>query len=272
MTVETLKLFPNDENATLTSYITIQHPELTQPPRPAMLICPGGGYGFVSEREAEPIAIAFLNAGYNCFILRYSVNEKAKDYAPLIEASLSMKNIRENAEKYNIDPCRVFAVGFSAGAHLVGSLATLWDIPEVSAALGNAEHGINKPTGAILSYPVISALEFTHKDSFCRLCGKEDPSKEELEKFSLEHHVKNGVTSPCFIWHTFPDATVPVQNSIMFANTLANEKVPFELHIFPNGPHGLSLANKLTATWDGSIVQEVQCWIDLAVTWAENIK
>ena len=126
MKTEVINLCPEKSNATLTTYIANDEPELMMPPRIALLICPGGGYHWLSDREAEPIAKTFFGAGMNCFVLRYSLNEKACFPQPLVEASLAMKHIRENAEKYNIDPERVFVIGFSAGGHLAASLGTLW--------------------------------------------------------------------------------------------------------------------------------------------------
>lgn len=267
---ETFLLSDRYDDATLTTYVSDDPPDLKMGLRPAMIVCPGGGYSMLSNREAEPIVKEFLAAGLNVFLLRYSVKEKAANYAPLIQASLAIKHVRENAEKYRIDPNRVFIVGFSAGGHLAASSGILWNIPEVREALGDAPEGINKPTGMVLSYPVITGYEFAHRGSINNLCGKKDNTDEEIRRFSLEYHVDE-TTSPAFIWHTFDDKVVPIQNSLLLADALTRAHVPFELHIFPKGPHGLALCT--TETWSQNpamIMPNCAEWIKLAVTWIRS--
>ncbi len=266
MLYETIRL-REETNATLTTYVATETPELKNAKRRAIVVCPGGGYHFLSEREAEPIARFYFAKGMNAFILRYSVKPNAHSYNPLIEAALAIKHIRENAEKYNIDPDYVFIVGFSAGGHLAASTGILWNIPEVRAALGDAPEGIAKPTGMILSYPVITAGPKAHKGSIKNLCGKDNPTEEEENRFSLELHVDE-TTSPAFIWSTFEDKTVPVESSLYLASAMREAGVPFELHIYPKGAHGLALANEESAG-DRShmLVPHVQDWIELSYKW-----
>jgi dipeptidyl aminopeptidase/acylaminoacyl peptidase len=136
--------------------------------------------------------------------------------------------------------------------------------------MGDAPYGINKPTGSVLCYPVISGVDHPHIGSFKRLLGNENPSEEELRSFSLELNVTED-TVPSFIWHTFEDKTVPVENAIAYARALRAKNIPFELHIYPEGPHGLSLANKWTSegkeTRENPVVAE---WVDRAAAWAEE--
>ncbi|MBE6555178.1 MAG: alpha/beta hydrolase [Ruminococcaceae bacterium] len=264
MICQTVTLSPY-ENATLTSICITNTAELKQAPRRAVIVCPGGGYHFLSDREAEPIATQFLAAGFATFILRYTVEEGAKDYAPLCEAALAIRYVREHAEEFNVDPDYVFICGFSAGGHLAASSGVLWDIPEVRAVLGDAPRGIGKPTGMVLSYPVITAGELAHKGSIHNLCGTKTPTEAEADRFSLEKHV-DATTSPAFIWHTFDDQIVPVQNSLMFAEALTAVGVPFEMHIFPKGPHGLSLCNEQT----GMLSPHTECWMELAIRWLKD--
>ncbi len=269
MLYKTIKLSEKYPGASLTTYVSDDTSELNMPRRRAVVVCPGGGYRFLSNREAEPIVKMFFAAGLNVFLLRYTVGPEAANYAPLIEASLAIKHIRENADEYNIDPAYVFICGFSAGGHLAASTGTLWNIPEVTAELGNAPENINRPTGMILCYPVIM---YTHKGSFHNLCGTTEPSDEQINRFSLEKHV-SPQTPPAFIWHTFTDKTVIVENSLVFAQKLRENDVPFELHIFPDGCHGLSLANDETCSQKANlIVPHVQCWIDLAIRWVKDFK
>lgn len=267
------KKFVLDErypDCTLTTYVSEDTPELKMPPRRAMIVCPGGGYRFLSDRENEPVAKYYFAAGMNVFVLRYSVGEGATNYAPLIQAALAIKHVREHAEEYNIDPDYVFICGFSAGGHLAASSGILWDLPEVKAALGDCPEGINRPTGMVLSYPVITSGAKAHKGSIDRLCGDVNASEEERRKYSLELYV-NETTPPAFIWHTFSDKTVPVENSLMLADAMTKSQVPFELHIFPAGVHGLSLANK--ETWsqnENKLVPHVQCWAELSLKWIKE--
>ena len=252
--------------ATLSTYV--HHVSTTCPhaPRPAILIFPGGGSEFCYDGEAEPIALAYMRAGLNAYVLRYSCKEGAKYPRPLVEASQAMAYIRRHAEEDNTDPARVFCIGFSAGGHLAGSLATCWHREEVWRAAGIAE-GENKPTGAILSYGVLSGDEYRHAGTFCRACGKDGPSEEERLYLSPVHNV-DGRTPPVFLWHTAEDGCVPVENSLNMASALAKNKIPFEMHIFPRGGHGLCLATEETAHGDkNAVLPEVAEWMPLSITW-----
>lgn len=265
--------------ATLTTYVSHDPPELNHGKRKAIVVCPGGGYHFLSDREAEPIVKVFLAAGLNVFLLRYTVGMKteagpgATDYAPQIEAALAIRHVREHAEEYNVDPSQVFIIGFSAGGHLAASSGILWNAAPVQEALGASADEpteIGKPTAVLLSYPVFSAGEWAHKGSFHHLCNTKTPSEEELDRFSLEKHVDE-TSSPAFVWHTFTDKTVPVQNSLLLAEAYTKHGVPFELHIYPEGVHGLSLSTK--ETWSQrptSYVPHVQSWVSLAIRYIED--
>lgn len=269
MIYKTIALSEKYPGATLTTYVTDNPNELSCPPRRAIIVCPGGGYHFLSEREAEPIVKAYFAAGFNVFLLRYTVGQGAANYAPLIQASLAIKHVREHAAEYDIDPNYVFITGFSAGGHLAGSTGTLWKLPQVRAALGDAPENINRPTGMILCYPVIY---YNHRRSFWNLCGTETPTEEEIARFELHRHV-TPETPPTFLWHTFPDKTVDVNNSLLFASALRENGVPFELHIYPEGPHGLSLCNK--ETWsnrENMLMPHAAGWIDLAINWIRDFK
>ena len=242
--------------------------------RKAMLIIPGGAYWVCSAREAEPIAFAFLARGYNTFVLEYSIKDKALFPAPLIDASLAMKFIKDNAEKFHIDPDFVAAVGFSAGGHLAGSLATLWHKQCVYDAI-DMPYGYNKPDAVILSYPVISGFEYAHVGSIDHLLGtrndelKSTPS-EVIDTVSLEKNVDEK-TAPAYIWHTVDDNCVPVQNSILFAKELADKKIPFELHLSTGTAHGLSVADETVGVNPAS-AHGVERWVDDACRWLKYIQ
>ncbi len=256
-------------DASLTAFVCGQ--TLKIEPRPAIIICPGGGYRKLVEHEKEPIVKFFLAKGFNAYLLKYSINEAAVNYAPLIEAALAIKLVRERAQADNTDPHKIYILGFSSGGHLAASAGTLWNIKEVRDAVGvtdgSAQEGINRPDGMILSYPVITGEKCGHKPSFQVLSGHEDVTQEDIDRFSLEKHV-DSTTPPAFIWHTFADQGVLVENTLLFINAMAAAKVPFEAHIFPTGIHGISLCTKETANGNpDKIVPHAECWSELAVKW-----
>jgi len=228
--------------AKLYCYVSEMSPRYSITKRPAILIIPGGGYLMTCDREAEPVARFFMGFGYSAFVLRHSTAPLDNEYLPLAECSESMRIIRENADEWAIDRDNVAILGFSAGGHLAGSLATMYNDAGLYEKYGDFG-GLNRPDAAILSYPVISAFDHPHRGSFENLLGEKDPSEEKLAKWSLENRVTED-TPPCFIWHTTGDGTVPVENSILFASALSSKKIPFELHIFPHGMHGISLVTE----------------------------
>lgn len=271
MIYETVKL-GNLAEASLTAICITNTDMLKMTPRRAVIICPGGGYHFLSDREAEPIALPFLAAGFATFVLCYGVGENAIDYRPLKAAALAIRHVRENAEKYHVDPDYVFTCGFSAGGHLAASAGVLWDHPALDELLADAPRDIARPTGMILSYPVISAGPLAHQGSIHNLTGTTAPTDEQRHAFSLEKHV-NKTTPPAFLWHTFNDSTVPVQNSLMMAEAMTEAGVPFEMHIWPAGPHGAALCNEITACGQEKyLLPNVAEWVGLAIRWAQNLK
>ena len=265
MLYEKIYLDKNNENVYLEAYIADPIGDFV---RNAILVIPGGGYfNICSDREGEPIGMAFMPHGYNAFVLHYSTNGP-KFPTQLIDASRAIAHIRDNAEKYNINPDKVFAVGFSAGGHLAASLGTMWHRPEITEALG-IPHGYNKPTGMMLIYPVISA-EF-HKLSFDNLLQDEKDNAEMLKICSIENNVDEN-SAPAFIMCTSNDQTVDVRNSLAIANKLADKGIKFELHIYPDGPHGVALGNEITKCgvdkWCNPAIAK---WVENAAYWAENL-
>lgn len=230
--------------------------------RPAVLVLPGGGYGFTSQREATPIALEFTASGMSAFILHYSVAPEVRFPAELVQVYSAIRVIRENAEEWNIDPDQIYICGFSAGGHLTASAGIFWNRDWVRK-LGFVDD-MHKPNGLILSYPVITSGEFAHRGSFENLLG-DQYTDEFLELNSLEKQVTQD-TPRCFIWHTAEDNAVPVQNSLMLASALAANQIPFELHVYPHGGHGLSLANELVCNQDG-VIPKIQSWVPFAKEW-----
>ena len=211
--------------------------------RPVMIIAPGGAYRFVAPAEGEIVARTFYDKGWNCFVLTYSTN--MLDLAPLNgqplhDISRAVRYVRRYAEKFNAAPDRLAVCGFSAAGHLCASLAVHYMDDEET----NPDYApfSNRPQAAVLSYPVISSGEFAHRDSFVALLGK-DASEEMLKYMSLEIQVTKE-TVPCFLWATVTDDAVPVENSYFFSEALKKSGVPYALHIFSDGRHGLSVATE----------------------------
>lgn len=228
--------------------------------RPAILVFPGGGYGFTSEREAEPIAMRFLKEGYNAFILYYSVSPNVHPQ-PLLDATRAMCLIRDNCEKWRVDPNQIAVIGFSAGGHLASSLCTSYMLPELQNIKGMAKDK-NRPDLLISCYPVITSGEKAHRGSFDNLSGG---NEEVANSLSLEKCVHDNMP-PAFIWHTFTDNCVPVENSLYFASALRKHNIPFELHIFPKGCHGLSTVDAETSVPE-NCDPHVAKWMDLCMEW-----
>lgn len=245
-------------------------PELTKGRRPAMIVFPGGGYAFTSDREAEPIASAYFAEGYNCFTVRYICGEKAKISNPLYDAAAAIAHVRTNAEKYCIDPDKIAIIGFSAGGHLAGYIATQWHRKDIAEKLG-IDNELCKPNAAILSYPVITTNVPTHNGSFDNLLGT-DRTPGLNKTANLDEHVDER-TCPCFIWSTAKDGAVPVINSMTMAQALMDKGIDCELHIFPMGDHGLSRANAETAPdWgtEAYTIPYVARWMDWSINWLEQ--
>ncbi len=261
--IETISLFPDLPHVTLTAHIAGTAGELPyNEKRKALLILPGGGYYFCADGEADPVAHYFFAHGMNTFTLIYST-EVAGDPVfpqPLLEASAAMVYIRDHAEEFHIDPEEIYVIGFSAGAHLAGALGTLWHLPVLEETLG-FEHGKNRPTGVILSYPVITAFR-GHRDSFRRILGDKKNDEEARRAVSLECQVDER-TVPAFLWSTSTDRGVPVQNTLLYAKALSDAKIPFELHIYPEGEHGASLGNAIVGRKPSSLC----AWRKDALRW-----
>jgi len=227
--------------------------------RPAAVICPGGGYAYRSFREAEPIALQMIARGINAFIVDYHVAPDRYP-RPQQDAAAAMAYVRAHAEEYRIDPRRVALMGFSAGGHLAASLGVLGEKDEIFSPLNLTWEKV-RPDLLVLCYPVITGGVYAHRGSFENLTGETDLAKHDA--LSLEKYV-SACTPETFIWHTWADGAVPVQNSLLFASALAENHVRTELHIYPDGGHGLSLGTKETARGPEQIQEEVTEWVDLA--------
>ena len=232
--------------------------------RPCIIICPGGAYKYCSDREAEPVAVAFAARGYHAAVLRYPVAPE-RFPEPLKAVAETILYLRTNAEKYHIDPDRIAVCGFSAGGHLAGSIGVFWHKDWLSGVFGCGSE-LLKPNRLLLCYAVLTAGEKTHQESIDCLLGP-GATPEERDAVSLEKCVTDK-TPPTFLWHTFSDQHVPVDNSLYFARALSDAGVPFELHVYQPGPHGLSLALEMTRDGEGFGSQpECRGWVELADVW-----
>ena len=244
-------------------------PEICIHKRPLVLICPGGGYEFLSDREGESIAFKFNSFGYHAAIINYSV-APATYPTQLLEVSAAVKYFKDHAEEYHIDPDRIVIYGASAGAHAAADYATGYFRDEVTSVL-KVSRDYLRPAGMILAYPVITSGEFAHRGSFDNLLGELKNDKKMLEYVSIENRITKE-TPPAFIWHTFPDGCVPVENSLLLAEAMKKQDIPFELHIFPTGGHGLGLADEITLSPARTEIDiSAAQWIDLCHTWLKTI-
>lgn len=266
-----MKKTGNDQNfwatyrePTLTAYCPDASPEIdSNIKRPTIIICPGGGYLMCSDREAEPIALAFTARGFNCFVLRYEC-APVRYPAQLLEVSAAFALVRRNADEFHVDTNKIAVCGFSAGGHLAASLGVFWNEPFIRETLGLKENE-NKPDAMILGYPVITSGKLAHRGSYEALLG-EDAPEFMYEKMSLEKQVSKK-TPPAFIWQTWEDECVPVENSMIFAKALKENGIPFDLHIFEWGCHGLACCNKTTGVLDWLHVPHCENWLKLCEEW-----
>ena len=236
MKQEIIALNP-ERNVTLTAYIQEVEGEFQFAKRPAILVLPGGGYAMCSDREADPVAMAYLKAGYQAFILRYSTGKNKTWPNPLEDYEQAMTLIEERAEEWHLDKSRIAAVGFSAGGHLCACAATI------------AKH---KPAAAILVYPAIL------KD-ICDMCQPGMPHPNE--------HV-TGETSPCFLVAARDDRTVDIKNSLMMQLALAEKGVPFESHIYSYGGHGFSTGEDWII--NNSLSSRIPDWVNDSIGWLKE--
>jgi acetyl esterase/lipase len=253
---------------TLECHIPPVYEETGSRNRGAVIICPGGGYDYCSEREGTPVAYRFLGAGYAAFVLRYSCVDK-KFPTALLECAAAVKYVRDNAEKFDVNPDKIFVCGFSAGGHLAASMANLWDTAVLSETLDCDSERL-RVNGSILCYPVIlSDPKLTHEGSIANLILHED--NPDLRDFlSMDKRVGEQ-TPPTFIWHCADDGCVPVENTLYYTTALSKNKISFESHIYPEGGHGLSLCDGTTATWEGHYQPVAATWVEHCLTWLDGL-
>lgn len=242
-----------EDRPRLTPYLVESHA-----PTPAILVLPGGGYRIRSEHEREPIALWLNTLGISAFVVDYRI-APYKHPVPLMDAQRAMRTVRFRADEWNIDPSRVGIIGFSAGGHLAATVSTQFDDGSPDAA-DPIERESSRPDAAILCYPVISFVDKgRHNGSWNFLLGP-DADDAARRSLSAELNVTEEVP-PVFLWHTSDDEVVSVRNSLLFATALREAKVPFALHVFPSGVHGLGLASGHPAA----------AWTDACGRWLQEL-
>lgn len=236
------KIIMNEErNVTLTAYlqpVSGEFPNIAK--RPAILVLPGGGYTMCSDREADPVAFPYLSAGYQVFILRYSVGKNAAWPNPLNDYEAAMDLIRIKAEEWNLYADKVAVIGFSAGGHLAGCAATLAG---------------NKPDAAILGY---AGLEEETIQAY-------HPTAPDVVTAVDDN------TCPCFVFSTRTDNMVPVRNSVKFISALTEHDISYESHIYGYGPHGFTTCNSSVLTPGNEFCSRIPHWVEDSIAWLKDI-
>lgn len=219
------------------------------PKTAAVVVCPGGGYGGLAAHEGEPIARWLNSLGVTGVVVRYRLGPKYHHPAPLQDAQRAIRTVRARAAEWNVDPQRVGILGFSAGGHLAATASTQFDNGKPDAE-DPVERVSSRPDVSVLVYPVITMTDpHTHSGSRRNLLG-EKPAREQIDSMSAEKRVTKD-TPTAFIFHTADDGAVPVENALMYASALRKSGVPFELHVYEHGRHGVGLAkdDPVLGTW-----------------------
>lgn len=295
MISKVIYLYEGRTDVSLTTYVLEDSMEmLAGKPRPAVLICPGGAYISCSDREGEPVALRFAAMGYHAFVLRYSTYMEGKpgfitpgepmplkahcQYPnPMREIGMAMLLLHEHAKAWKIDTERIAICGFSAGAHNCAMYATQWQNPVITEFFGKPKEML-RPAACIWGYtlsdyifmkgtlegdPIAKGLFDAANTSYL---GTSDPDDDMLLQVSPARNV-TADTPPMFLWATAADGLVPVQHTIRMAHALADQNIPFEMHVFEEGDHGLALATQASSTaWDQTS-PDAEKWAELCEKW-----
>lgn len=298
MQTQVIPLYEDRNDVTLTTYVQNEADFFPGIKRPAILICPGGGYMKCASQEAEPVALRFAAMGYHTFVLRYSTyfsldsitpypatreEIKVRSHCifptPMLEIGKAMLLIREHANVWNIDTDRIALCGFSAGAHNVAMYANHWKKDIFFDTFGK-DSSYFRPHAVILSYIAGDyyfkrPYEIDLKDdiffrvSYTAIMGKQELSEDDIFFLSPSKHV-NENTPPTFLWATYEDQLVSVNNTLQMAKALKDKNIPFEVHVFEHGDHGLSMANQSTAKIKEHLNPVAANWVNMAETWLYN--
>ena len=226
------------DKPSLTPYL----PDADKASGAAIVVCPGGGYGGLAAHEGPDYALYLREQGVAAFVLKYRLGSHGYRHPRMLQdAQRALRLVRSRAAEWKIDPKRVGIMGSSAGGHLASTAVTHFDAGQADAA-DPIDRLSSRPDLGILCYPVISMGAITHSGSKNNLLGA-NPDAALVESLSNEKQVTKE-TPPCFLWHTWEDKAVKVENSLEFATALQKAGVPFDLHIYQQGRHGLGLTDK----------------------------
>ena len=292
---KTIRLYEDRDKITLTTYIYEPSLEMIGAvKRPAVLICPGGAYFNCSDAEGEPVALTFASMGYQAFVLKYSTygadafvrglknlerRPQTEHPAPVRDIAKAMLMIKDHADEWNVDPDRIAICGFSAGAHNCAMYSVYWDKPLITEFFGREAKDF-RPAAAVLCYPLTDYVFMKENmkagsdpmnsaffaASNLAFTGAEMPDDAKLLEISPARLVSDS-TPPMFIWSTSEDQMVPVTHSLLMAGALSGAHIPYELHIFERGQHGLSTANQAAAAAMDQINPDAAKWVPLADAW-----
>lgn len=299
MKTETIYLYENRKDVTLTAYLLENSSEIgISKKRPAIIINPGGAYVMLSDREAEPIAMRFAAMGFQSFVLRYSVlngggNKWPEDVsklpkarkevlypAPVLELGKAMILLKERSKEWCIDKERIGICGFSAGGHNVAMYASLWFKELLTEKLYTTQEML-KPAFCIAGYPFIDwelqynqemdeIMRDSYKWMYIDYFGTPDPTVEQMRSCSPNYLV-NKKTAPTFVWNTFSDGAVDPRHAIRLVEAMVAKNIPCEYHMFGEGPHGLALADESTKQNKNDVNDIVAKWVVLAEKWIRKI-
>ena len=208
----------------------------------AVVVCPGGGYGMLASHEGHDYALWLNQQGITAFVLKYRLGGNGYRHPVMLQdAARAVRLVRARAEEWKVDPKRVAIMGSSAGGHLASTLVTHFDSGDANAT-DTVDRQSSRPDLGILCYPVITMGAHTHQGSKNNLLGKEP--KEDLVKLLSNELQVTSNTPPCFVWHTWEDKAVKAENALQFVSALQRAGVPYDLHIYEKGRHGIGLADK----------------------------
>lgn len=286
MIIEVIPIQEGVSSAALTAYV--QEVPLgiqVKLNRPAIIICPGGGYVGFNEKEMEPIALRFLSAGFQAFVLSYSIGLGIGRFpAPFIDAAKSVMIIRENAKQWGIDPNRICLCGFSTGGHVAATFAATWHEQYLAQAL-SVDNKWFQPNGLVLGYPLLDIDQFQIKNKernpkmyalleamFGSVYGTFYPSQENMREWGYKNRITSHMV-PTFLWTTLEDDLIDLQESIDFIKELKENQISFEYHVFEKGAHGLSLGDQIVANTQGKTdsIGNTNRWMELALNWIMSL-
>ena len=289
MYVERKQLWERNNGAGYTLYLQDNSDEIEAGRRhPAIIICGGGGYLGISDREKEPVALFFLNEGFQAIVLDYGTQKtQGSEYPkPVFDLAKMILTVRQNAKEWNIDPEKVAIIGFSAGGHLCASMATQWQEKWLAQGVNMNDSELLKPNAVILSYPVTDLklqrewFDTKNNKNLSPSLGTESPeafmnaaneamlgkeyTEDDVDNASPIMHISSQMP-PVFLWHTAADEMVYVLNSLLFAKKVVEVGGECELHMFEKGPHGMSLGNRQSGGGREMMNSDISAWKELAL-------